>query len=446
MNGANGVASKKTGEAKVTYSPNIREQAIALAQQLIRIPSLTPIDPEARPAAAASLDCVQSYLETRGASCHRLTFEGGHAKWTYPVDNLYATWGNPGASAHLCFIGHTDVVPPGDNRLWSEDPYSGEIHDGFLHGRGATDMKGAVAAFCVAAAHCATSPLASAPIRISLILTTDEEWAAVNGVRRVLEWMRAQGEIPTMFIVGEPSSRERFGTHIKVGRRGSLCGRLVVRGVQGHVAYPGLHENPVRALNLALTILNAHRWNDALPGMPETNFEAVALVAGDPGVTAIVPACAEATWNIRFTHQQSVECLLANLQRLLSDPPNWARAHPDCNLLSGIEIIGNTHSVSLPYYSPPSQLAQLVAQVVALETGRCPVMDAAGGTTDGRFVHNYFPEAEILELGLPESGGVPINDEKSGLQGGMHQVGERCALSDLAVLTHCYAAILTLMR
>jgi succinyl-diaminopimelate desuccinylase len=383
---------------------------------------------------------VEGHLQS--AACQRLTFEGGHERWGYPVDNLFAVWEGNHALGHLCFIGHTDVVPPGDLKLWTHDPFSGKINAGFLHGRGATDMKGELAAFCVAASHCAaTIPPEKRP-RISMILTSDEEWLAINGVARVLEWMQKQGEAPSWFLVGEPSSPERFGTHIKIGRRGSLCGRLRVEGVQGHIAYPGLFQNPVRTLALALTILHGHQWNDALEGMPATNFETVALASGDFGITAIAPSVAEASWGIRFTSNQRVEKLMSTLQDLLNEPPAWAKSHPDASLLDDIEIIGNTATVSLPYYSPPARLASIVSDVIAAQTGCTPEMDTAGGTTDGRFASTFFPEAEIVELGLPENGGNVNGLPSAPTQGGMHQTDERCALADIAALTDCYVEII----
>lgn len=421
--------------------------AILLARRLIRIPSLTPVSADLAPAAETALDCVQAYLERHGAVCHRLKFEGGDGRWGYPVDNLYATLGGDAAFGHLCFLGHTDVVAPGDLRQWGDDPFSGEIRAGFLHGRGATDMKGAVAAFCAAAAHDAALAAARSPSgrrpRISLIITTDEEWAAVNGTRRVLEWLRANGEEPSLALVGEASSPLRFGTHIKVGRRGSLCGVLRARGTQGHAAYPDLYRNPNRALALALAVLHAWRWDDALPGMCATGFEAVALASGDFRATAIIPGQAEALWNIRFTSRQTTDSLMSRLRSLLADPPDWARGHPDAGRLADIDVIGNVETASMPYYSPPGVFARLVADAIAAETGTPPLMDATGGTTDGRFVHVVFPHAEIVEFGLPESGGVPPEGAapEAG-RGGMHQIGERCSLTDLAALTRSYATII----
>jgi succinyl-diaminopimelate desuccinylase len=417
----------------MTEEQRLERECFSLACDLVKIPSLTPVSPQLRQAAKQSLDCLQAFLEDAGAVCHRLTFQGGHEIWNYPVDNLYAEWSGDKTSGHLCFIGHTDIVPPGDLALWKSDPFSGVIRDGFLWGRGATDMKGAIAAFGAAAGSFARSGPRRLP-KVSLVITTDEEWAAVNGTRRMLEWMRSNGQPPSAFLIGEPSSPNHLGSHIKIGRRGSLCGVLHARGIQGQ-----LFENPNRALALALTILSAQRWNDAVGGMLPTAFEAVALASGDFNVTAIIPGEAQALWNIRFTTQQTVDKLLATLVTSLEDPPDWARNHPNRADLARITITGNTASASMPYYSPPSGFAKLVSQSVFAATGQTPVLDAGGGTTDGRFIHPIFPGAEIVELGLPENGGAGDLRQASG---GMHQADERCSVADLGRLVRCYSTIL----
>jgi succinyl-diaminopimelate desuccinylase len=417
----------------------LEHDCLSLARELIKIQSLTPITPELTSSAALSLDCLENFLEARGARCHRLTFEGGHEKWGYPVDNLFAEWPGDDAFGHLCFIGHTDVVPPGDLSLWSFDPFCGRIQDGFLCGRGATDMKGAVAAFCTAAAAFAVSTGRPRP-KVGLIVTTDEEWAAINGTRKVLDWMRVSGRNPTAFLVGEPSSPTEFGSHIKIGRRGSLSGTIQVKGVQGHAAYPTLFENPNRTLALALTVLDSHVWDDASEIMPATAFEVVALTAGSFDSTAIIPGEARALWNIRYTPQQTPVGLVAKLKNLLDDLPKWARHHPDSAKLAHIVIHGHTDIASMPYQSAPSSFARLVAGSVAANIGRIPVADAGGGTTDGRFVHAAFPQAEIVELGPPESCGGKDGTQK---HGGMHQPDERCSIANLGLMTRCYTSILS---
>lgn len=420
------------------------ERVVDIARDLIRIPSLTPVSPDLRPAAAESLVYLRNLLEAAGATCEWLTFEGGHERWGYPVDNLYAEWGGAGAGG-LCFIGHTDVVPPGDPGAWSGDPFSGSILNGFLSGRGATDMKGAVAAFTVAACEfAAEARSADRSPRVALVITTDEEWAAVNGTRRVLEWMQATGRRPSAFVVGEPSSEEVFGGSIKIGRRGSLCGTLTASGIQGHAAYPGLFENPNRAITLALAILHSYRWYDAEPGMPATNFETIAMESGDFAATAIVPAKAEALWNIRFTHHETPSSLTSKLRELLANPPRWAKDHPDARMLRKLRLKANSDTAAIPYYSPPGALSSLAKTIVEARTGREPVLDAKGGTTDGRFVHAVFPQAEIIELGLPECGGLSRarHADAFGTKGGMHQGDECCSVKDLQNLMWCYRDLL----
>jgi succinyl-diaminopimelate desuccinylase len=431
----------------IQLSPN--EKVVEVARDLVRIPSLTPVTRDLQPAARQSLAYLKAFLETAGARCEWLTFAGGHARWDYPVDNLYAEWGDAGASEGLCFLGHTDVVPPGAAQAWSRDPYSGAVEGGFLYGRGATDMKGAVAAFAVAAeAFAQECRQTGRSPEVSLILTTDEEWAAVNGTRRVLEWMQASGKRPSAFVVGEPSSEEFFGASLKIGRRGSLCGTLTATGIQGHAAYPALFENPNRALSLALTVLHSLDWHDAEPGVPATNFETVAARSGDFGATAIIPGEAHALWNIRFTHRQTPPTLAAKLQETLDNLPPWAKDHPDGGTLGKLHLAVNLDTAAMPYYSPPGPFASLAQIILARRAKREPLLDAKGGTTDGRFIHAYFPHAEIIELGLPECGGLTRADhpETFGRLGGMHQADECCSVTDLQMLMDCYRDVLACHR
>lgn len=421
-------------------------RVVELARELIRIPSLTPITPDLRKPAAESLVLLRRFCEAAGGQCEWLTFAGGHPRWDYAVDNLYAEWGDPSEPGGLCFLGHTDVVTPGELAAWRRNPFSGGLDNGFLYGRGATDMKGAIAAFAVAAADYASECAERGrTARMALLITTDEEWAAVNGTRRVLEWMQSTGRRPSGFIVGEPSSKEHFGAAIKLGRRGSLCGTLQAYGVQGHAAYPGLFANPNRALGLGLTILHSARWDDGGEGMPETRLETIATQSGDFGATAIIPAEASALWNIRFTPRQNPSTLATKLQHLLDNPPAWANCHPDAHFLCNLQLTANIDTAAMSYYSPPGLLATLAKTIVTRQTGRDPVFDCVGGTTDGRFVHAVFPHAEVIELGLPECGGLTVegHPQDFGKLGGMHQVDERCRVADLHQLTGCYRELLT---
>ena len=215
---------------------DLSETPVELARDLIRCPSITPVD-------AGALEVLERALARGGFQCRRLTFtENG----TTPVDNLFARIG--GGSPHICFAGHTDVVPPGDLGSWTYPPFGGVVEDGVLYGRGAADMKGAIAAFAAAALDFAKAKGDDIPGTISLLITGDEEGLAINGTRKVLEWMAANGEQPDHALVGEPTNATRLGEAIKIGRRGSLNGRITVTGMQGHVAYPHLAKNPLRGL------------------------------------------------------------------------------------------------------------------------------------------------------------------------------------------------------
>lgn len=413
---------------------------IELTQRLVRIPSLTPVRPELYPVAQQTLDLLEDFASHAGAVTHRLPAEGNHARHAYRVDNLYAEWckGNP--RRFLVFMGHTDVVEPGNTAAWSTNPFGGLVHGDHLYGRGTTDMKGAVAAFFTAIAR-AVATLDD--VHVAVIVTTDEEWAAVNGSRHVLWWMKSEGKTPHGFVVAEPSSQARFGTHIKVGRRGSLNGHLLYKGVQGHAAYPGGFRNPNPVLALAAQVVSSLVWNDGTPLMPATNLEVVSLQAGNPGATAIIPGEARAYWNIRFTPVQKPEALVKLIRKTLRTPPAWARRNPFAEHLRDVEVVPNLDSASLPYLRRPGPLARAAVKVLR-GMGCQPEYDASGGTTDGRFVVPRFPKADLIELGPPETGGYagPTPPDDFGRAGGMHQVDERILVADLHRLEEAYFALI----
>lgn len=421
-----------------------QQDPVALAEQLINIPSITPVSHEHQAAANATLDFIEQLVTPTGAKCHRLNYSGDHPKWHYPVDNLYVEWNFGSAERHLCFLGHTDVVPVGDITRWQEPPFSATKKDGWLYGRGATDMKGAIAAYLSALLTTLPSLAEQNNLRLSLIITTDEEWAAINGTKKVLQWMDSKKNAPTFCIVGEPSSQDTLGSHIKIGRRGSLCGTLVAQGTQGHAAYPSLFNNPNRALSLATSVLNTLQFNDQKGDFPATQFEVIAQESGDFAATAIVPAQAQALWNIRFTPEYTASALADLLKTYLEKPPAWCANHPDYDTLKYIDIKANIDTASQPYYSQPGQLAALACQAVTDVTQLSPILDGSGGTTDGRFIHQYFPDAEIIELGLPEKGGMCLGHQAQdyGTRGGMHQVDERCSISDLETLHSIYLKLI----
>ncbi len=420
------------------------DSAVTLTQDLVRIASVTAIDAKDYPASQVCLQALADKARDSGARVEWLRYEGGHAKWPYPVDNLYIEWTFGAGEKHLCYMGHLDVVPPGDESKWSEDPYSGTIRDGYLYGRGVTDMKGSVAAFFTAVLDVIPQLDAIANMRIGMIVTMDEEWAAINGSRKVLEWMNDNAIVPDSFIVGEPSSQDILGSHIKTGRRGSLCGTLKVQGVQGHAAYQGAFQNPNRALALAISILNTHRFEDGNENFPNTNFEAVAITSGNFNASAVIPGTAEMLWNVRYTPQHTPDSLEAWVKDMLATPPEWAKSHPDAHLLSQITVTANKDTASLPYYTQPAALAFAARAAVKDVTGIDAAFDGSGGTTDGRFAARVFPQAQIIELGLPERGGVCCHHEKPAdylQRGGMHQIDERATLADLVNLKKIFSQV-----
>lgn len=418
------------------------DATVKLAQALVRVASVTPINAKDLPSAQESIDIAAKAARKSGAEVTQLDFSGNHDKWDYKVENLYAEWTFGKPEKHICYIGHLDVVPPGDQKNWNEDPYSGKIEDGYLYGRGVTDMKGSVAAFISSIEESLEELKKHGNIKISMILTTDEEWAAVNGSKKVLEWMKAQGEQVDAFIVGEPSSQDSLGSHIKVGRRGSLVGSLTVKGVQGHAAYQELFENPNRALTLAAAILNSQKFTDGNANFPNTNFETIALKSGDFNASAIVPGEATMMWNIRFTPDHTPEELEKWVNDTLANPPEWAKQHPDFHLLKNVEVRANKDTASVPYYSAPGALATSAQDAVKTVLGTDAKLDGSGGTTDGRFAAQAYPKAEIIELGLPEHGGIACGGDKKDdylAKGGMHQVDERAALCDLIHLRQIFS-------
>lgn len=427
----------------------IADKTIKLAQALVRVPSITAVDPNDKPASAKSIDLMVEAAKKSGAKIVRSESSGGHAKWDYPVENLYLEWTIGDSTApekHICYIGHLDVVPPGDKDKWTNDPFSGDIREGYLYGRGVTDMKGSVAAFMTAIEDSIDDlKKQGRNIRISMILTTDEEWAAVNGTKKVLEQLKADGNAPDAFIVGEPSSQDALGSHIKIGRRGSLVGTFNVAGVQGHAAYQELFENPNRALSLAMAILSAKEWKDGNENFPNTNFETVALKSGDFGASAVIPGKAEALWNIRFTPDQTPDSLEKWIKDTLANPPEWAKSHPDADKLKNITVTANKDTASQPYYSAPASLAASAKSAIKTTLGSDAKLDGSGGTTDGRFAADIFPKAEIIELGLPERGGIACKHHKPEdylAKGGMHQVDERASVKDLVNLRKIFGKTL----
>ncbi len=368
-----------------------------LTGALVRCPSVTPAD-------AGALDVLAGALEGLGFACHRLRFEEAGAE---PVDNLYARVGDQ--APNFCFAGHTDVVPVGDAAGWTVDPFGAEIIDGALYGRGATDMKGAVAAFVGAAARV----LANGPVpgSISLLITGDEEGPAINGTRKVLGWMAERGETIDHCLVGEPTNPSRLGEMIKIGRRGSMTGRITVRGVQGHVAYPHLADNPLPRLLRMLSAIDARALDDGTEHFQPSNLEITTVDVGNPAPN-VIPAAAKATFNIRFNDRHDS----AALERWLRE--TFAAVGGDWSL--------DIHVTGEAFLTPPGSHSDLITGAVEAVLGQAPELSTTGGTSDARFIKDHCPVAEFGLVGAT-----------------MHKTDERVALDDLARVTDIYTEILT---
>jgi len=361
---------------------------VTLTQDLIRCRSVTPDDDGAQ-------EGVASELAALGFQVTRLTFGD--------TPNLFARIGT--GSPHLCFAGHTDVVPPG--RGWQHDPFGGVITGGRLYGRGACDMKGAIAAFIAATAR----HLAAGPPRgsISLLITGDEEGPATNGTIRVLDWMQAQNQLPDACIVGEPTNPETMGEVIKIGRRGSLNATITMPGIMGHVAYPHHAQNPIPPLLAALTELSTYTLDAGTDRFEPSNLQITSIDVGNTA-TNVIPAQATARLNIRFNTQHTG----ADLCRWIAE--TVARHSPAAVVAT---------SVSGEAFLTDGPIGARMAAIIERTIGRRPRLDTGGGTSDARFIARYAPVAEFGLVGAT-----------------MHQADESVAVADLAALTDIYAAIL----
>ena len=364
---------------------------LPLAQALLRCPSVTPAD-------AGAQDVLAAALSALGFAVTRLRFG--------QIDNLFARIGTGGP--HVCFAGHTDVVPAGDAAAWQADAFGGVLRDGVLYGRGACDMKGAVAAFVAACAR----HLADGPPRgsISLLITGDEEGPAIDGTAKVLEWMAANGQIPDFCLVGEPTNPARLGDVIKIGRRGSLTARITVHGTQGHVAYPHRTDNPVHRLVQALAALTAVPLDAGSAWFEPSTLQVTTVDVGNPTAN-LVPARAAATLNIRFNDRHSGEGLAGWLRATL------ARYAPRAEI--EVSISGES------FLTTPGEMVETLRRTVAEATGVAPKLDTGGGTSDARFIARYCPVAEFGLVGST-----------------MHQVDERVPVAELRELAGIYHAVL----
>ncbi len=371
---------------------------VALAQALIRCPSVTPAE-------GGALDLLERTLAPLGFACHRLRFE---EKGTPAVDNLYARLGD--RAPHFCFAGHTDVVPTGDLKGWTVDPFAADIIDGQLYGRGAADMKGAVAAFVAAAAGFIARRGANLPGSISLLITGDEEGIAINGTTKVLDWLAARGERIDGCVVGEPTSERLLGDMIKIGRRGSMSGMLTVEGKQGHVAYPHLADNPNHRLVRMLGALLADPLDDGSAHFQASGLQVTTIDVGNPA-TNVIPARARATFNVRFNDLWRSATL-----------KDWIKAR--------LDGVGGHYEISYQvsgesFFTPPGRLSDLVSTAIGDRLGRRPTLSTTGGTSDARFIRAHAP---VLEFGLVGQT--------------MHKTDERAAVKDIVDLATVYGRIL----
>jgi succinyl-diaminopimelate desuccinylase len=380
--------------------------AVSIARDLIRCPSVTPAD-------AGALGVLETILKAAGFEVHRVTFsEPG----TADVDNLYARIGDQ--TPHITFAGHTDVVPPGDEAAWSHGAFSGEVKDGFLYGRGAVDMKGGIACSVAAVlAHLSAhggKPRDDGKGSISFLITGDEEDVSVNGTIKLLQWAAARGEKFDHCVLGEPSNLEVMGDCIKVGRRGSQSGTLYVDGVQGHVAYPHRAANPVPDISRLIVALSDEPLDHGSAQFQASNLEFTSVDVGNPA-SNVIPGQARAKFNIRFNDNHTQETLRTLLEeRLAKAAGNRIRAR----------IVWEPSNSNV-FVTKPGPFTELAVAAIEEVTGRKPELSTSGGTSDARFISRYCP---VIEFGLVGQT--------------MHQVDERTPVADLEKLTRIYQGVL----
>jgi succinyl-diaminopimelate desuccinylase len=365
---------------------------VDLAQALIRRPSVTPAD-------EGAMDLLQRQLETLGFNCRRMKFG--------EIENLYAKRGT--ARPNLCFAGHTDVVPVGDDAAWTAGPFEAEIKDGVLYGRGAVDMKSAIAAFVSA-----VSRMPETPGAISFLITGDEEGVAEDGTVKVVQALAAEGEIIDHCIVGEPTSASLLGDMVKIGRRGSINAWIAVDGVQGHVAYPHRAANPIPVLIDILSRLQSRVLDDGYTGFQPSNLEVTTVDVGNTA-TNVIPATARARVNIRFNPAHQGKDLAAWIEGECREAAEGfsGRVEALC------KISGEA------FLTAPGPFTDVIVAAVGEATGRVPELSTTGGTSDARFIRSLCP---VVEFGLVGST--------------MHQVDERVPVQEVRYLADAYTALI----
>ncbi|MBO6510641.1 MAG: succinyl-diaminopimelate desuccinylase [Roseibium sp.] len=376
--------------------------AVTIAQDLIRCPSVTPNE-------GGALAALEDLLGKAGFSVSRVTFRDED---TPDVENLFATIGS--GKPHFVFAGHTDVVPAGAESDWRHGPFEGAISDGILYGRGAVDMKGGIASFAAAALEFVSEKGADFGGTISFLITGDEEGPAVNGTVKLLEWAKAEGHEFDACIVGEPTNPEKLGDAIKVGRRGSLSGIITVTGVQGHAAYPHLADNPIPGLVRLMAALNALELDKGNDRFQPSNLEFVTVDVGNPAFN-VIPARAEARFNIRYNDEWTLDSLKAKLLETLEAVD-----------LGALKLdLAFKRDASESFLTRDETLIAALGKAVEAETGRSPELSTGGGTSDARFIKNYCP---VVEFGLVGQT--------------MHKVDECVAVNDLDQLASIYKRFL----
>ncbi|MCS3453437.1 MULTISPECIES: succinyl-diaminopimelate desuccinylase [Bradyrhizobium] len=380
--------------------------AVSITRDLVRCPSVTPAD-------AGALGVLENLLKTAGFEVHRVTFsEPG----TADIDNLYARIGS--SAPHITFAGHTDVVPPGDEAAWTLGAFSGEVKDGYLYGRGAVDMKGGIACSVAAVLQYlgdhGGKPQENGNGSISFLITGDEEDVSINGTVKLLKWCAERGEKFDHCVLGEPSNVEVLGDMIKIGRRGSQSGTLVVDGVQGHVAYPHRASNPVPDISRLIVALSDEPLDLGSAQFQASNLEFTTVDVGNTA-SNVIPGQARAKFNIRYNDNHTQESLRQLVdERLVKACGNRIRAHIDWQ-----------PSNSNVFVTQPGPFTDLAVAAIEEVTGRRPELSTSGGTSDARFISSYCP---VIEFGLVGQT--------------MHQVDERTPVADLEKLTRIYRGVL----
>ncbi len=381
--------------------------SVKLAAELIRRRSVTPAE-------AGALDTLSTALEMIGFTCRRMPFQ---KPGTELVDNLYAKVTQAGTGddrrnkpRHFCFAGHIDVVPIGKPEAWSIDPFGGEIVNDRLYGRGAADMKGAVAAFSAAAGRFLNKRGDGFSGSISLLITGDEEGPAHNGTKPMLETLAAEGEIWDACLVGEPTNPQKLGEMAKIGRRGSFTGHLLVRGIQGHTAYPHLADNPIHRLSKMIAALTDVPLDHGTEHFQPTSLQFSSVDVGNPA-SNVIPGEARATFNARFNDSFTLESFEAEICRRL-------------------DAVGGSYELTIgssseSFLTPAGRLSEIVSAAVAGETGRAPELSTTGGTSDARFIKDYCP---VIEFGLAGQT--------------MHKVDENVPVADIQALSRIYERVL----